>query len=57
MSQNEIDLTAVPYKGTADALHLAASHACREMLTFDDRGYVRRAAKLGRKPAVKLAAA
>ena len=41
----------------ADALHLAASHACREMLTFDDRGYVRRATKLGLKPAVKLAAA
>lgn len=39
----------------ADALHLAASHACSELLTFDDRGYARRAAKLGVKPPVKLA--
>ena len=38
----------------ADALHHAASHACSEMLTFDDRGYVRRAAKLGLKPPVRL---
>ena len=38
----------------ADALHHAASHACSEMLTFDDRGYVRRAAKLGFKPPVRL---
>ncbi len=41
----------------ADALHHAASHACSEMLTFDDRGYVRRAAKLGFKPPVRLPAA
>ena len=41
----------------ADALHLAASHACSEMLTFDDRGYARRASKLGLKPVVKLAIA
>ena len=41
----------------ADALHLAASHACSELLTFDDRGYARRAAKLGVKPPVKLATA
>ena len=41
----------------ADALHLAASHACSELLTFDDRGYARRAAKLGVKPPVKLASA
>lgn len=41
----------------ADALHHAASHACSEMLTFDDRGYVRRAAKLGLKPPVRLPAA
>jgi len=27
----------------ADALRLAASKACSEMLTFDDRGYARRA--------------
>ena len=39
----------------ADALHLAASRACTELLTFDDRGYARRAAKLGVKPPVKLA--
>ncbi len=39
----------------ADALHLAASRACAELLTFDDRGYARRAAKLGLKPPVKLA--
>lgn len=38
----------------ADALHHAASHGCRELLTFDDRRYVRRAAKLGLKPPVKL---
>ena len=30
----------------ADALHLAASKACTELLTFDDRGYARRAKKL-----------
>ena len=41
----------------ADALHLAASHACSELLTFDARGYARRAAKLGVKPPVKLASA
>ena len=40
----------------ADALHLAASHACTELLTFDNRGYARRAARLGLKPAVTLAA-
>ncbi len=38
----------------ADALHLAASQACSELLTFDDRGYARRAAKLGLKPPVKV---
>ena len=38
----------------ADALHLAASRACSELLTFDDRGYVRRAARLGLKPPVRL---
>ena len=36
----------------ADALHLAASSACSELLTFDDRGYARRAKKLRLKPAV-----
>ncbi len=38
----------------ADALHHAASETCSEMLTFDDRGYARRAAKLGLKPPVRL---
>jgi len=36
----------------ADALHLAASKACSELLTFDDRSYARRARKLGVKPPV-----
>jgi predicted nucleic-acid-binding protein len=40
----------------ADALHLAASKACSEMLTFDDRRYARRARRLGLKPSVKLLA-
>jgi predicted nucleic-acid-binding protein len=39
-----------------DALHLAASKACSEMLTFDDRRYARRARRLGLKPSVKLLA-
>jgi predicted nucleic-acid-binding protein len=30
---------------SADALHLAASKSCSELLTFDDRGYARRAKK------------
>jgi predicted nucleic-acid-binding protein len=38
----------------ADALHLAASHACSELLTFDDRGYARRAARAGIKPVVRV---
>lgn len=38
----------------ADALHLAASHTCVEMLTFDDRRYARRAARLGLKPPVRV---
>ena len=38
----------------ADALHLAASRACSELLTFDDRGYARRAKKLRLKPAVSI---
>jgi predicted nucleic-acid-binding protein len=37
----------------ADALHLAASKACSELLTFDNRGYARRARKLGLKPPVR----
>ena len=40
----------------ADALHHAASHACSELLTFDDRRNVRRAARLGLKPPVRLLA-
>ena len=38
----------------ADALHLAASKACSEFLTFDDRGYARRARKLRLKPPVRV---
>jgi len=37
-----------------DALHLAASKSCSELLTFDDRGYARRAKKLRLKPAVRV---
>jgi predicted nucleic-acid-binding protein len=40
----------------ADALHLAASEACSELLTFDDRGYTRPARKLGLKPPVRVPA-
>ena len=39
----------------ADALHWAASRACSEVLTFDDRRYIRRAEKIGLKPPVVLA--
>jgi len=39
----------------ADALHLAASKSCTELLTFDDRGYARRAKKLRLKPPVRVA--
>jgi predicted nucleic-acid-binding protein len=38
----------------ADALHLAASKSCNELLTFDDRGYARRAKKLRLKPQVRV---
>jgi len=41
----------------ADAMHHAASHACSEMLTFDDRGYARKARTLGLKPVVRVPAA
>ena len=37
----------------ADALHLAASKACSELLTFDDRGFARRARTLRLKPPVQ----
>lgn len=40
----------------ADALHHAASHACSEVLSFDDRRFVRRAVKLSLKPPVRLLA-
>ena len=38
----------------ADALHHAASGACGELLTFDDRGYARRANRLGLAPPVTV---
>jgi len=38
----------------ADALHLAASKACTELLTFDGRGYARKARKLRLKPPVRV---
>jgi predicted nucleic-acid-binding protein len=38
----------------ADALHHASSKACSELLTFDDRGYARRAKKLNLKPPVRV---
>ena len=38
----------------ADALHLAASAECKEFLTFDNRGYARKANKLRLKPAVRV---
>ncbi len=37
-----------------DALHLAASQSCSELLTFDDRGFARRARRLGLKPGVSV---
>ena len=38
----------------ADALHLAASKSCSALLTFDDRGYARRAGNLRLKPPVRV---
>jgi len=38
----------------ADALHLTATKSCSELLTFDDRGYARRAKKLRVKPTVRV---
>lgn len=38
----------------ADALHHAASAGCTEMLTFDDRGYARRAARHRLQPPVRV---
>lgn len=39
----------------ADALHLCASGHCASLVTFDDRGFARRARKLGLRPEVELA--
>lgn len=36
----------------ADALHWVASKSCSRLVTFDDRGFVRRAARLARRPVV-----
>jgi predicted nucleic-acid-binding protein len=36
----------------ANALHWAASKTCTRLVTFDDRGFVRRARRVDRKPAV-----
>lgn len=38
----------------ADALHHAASAHCRELVTFDDRRFARRAARMRLKPHVTL---
>ena len=38
----------------ADALHLAASKSCSALVTFDDRGFARRAKKLRLKPPVRV---
>jgi predicted nucleic acid-binding protein len=38
----------------ADALHLAASNARTELLTFDDRSYARLARRLRLKPPVRV---
>ncbi len=40
----------------ADALHWASSAACERFVTFDDRGFARRARRLGLSPEVVLAA-
>jgi predicted nucleic-acid-binding protein len=40
----------------ADALHWACISGCRHMVTFDDRGFARRARRLGLKPEVVVAA-
>ena len=38
----------------ADALHLAANKSCSQLLTFDDRGFARRAKNLRLKPSVQV---
>lgn len=40
----------------ADALHLCASANCASLVTFDDRGFVRRSRRLGLQPPVEVAA-
>ena len=40
----------------ADALHLRASATCEAMVSFDDRKFARRAARLKLQPAVKVPA-
>jgi predicted nucleic-acid-binding protein len=40
----------------ADALHWACSQAYRQFLTFDERGFARRARRLGLEPAVAIPA-
>lgn len=55
--ENEVEVALEHCRGGidfADALHLAASGGCGEMLTFDDRGFARRAARLGLTPPVRL---
>lgn len=39
----------------ADALHWASSAACERLVTFDDRGFARRARRLALAPEVVLA--
>ncbi len=41
----------------ADALHLRASSHCDELLSFDDRRFARRAARIKTSPIVKVPAA
>jgi len=38
----------------ADALHLAGSHHCEALYTFDDRRFARRARRLGCTPPVRV---
>ena len=38
----------------ADALHLAASDHCQALISFDHKGFARRAQRLELKPAVKV---
>jgi len=38
----------------ADALHWACSAHCQRLVTFDDRGFARRARRIGLTPAVEL---